>query len=95
MRSNSFSKPTGLGHACSTTISASRSKSRDRGQRMADEIVLDMSFHERRRTQRVEDPTFRAAYERVTRDHRDLSALRARPDAWGGIRRTRIRRRRA
>lgn len=30
--------------------------------------ALDMSLHERRRAQRMEDPEFRAAYERATRE---------------------------
>jgi ribosome-binding protein aMBF1 (putative translation factor) len=35
---------------------------------MSSKNVLDMSFHERRRAQRMEDPEFRAAYERSTRE---------------------------
>jgi ribosome-binding protein aMBF1 (putative translation factor) len=35
---------------------------------MSRETVLDMSLHERRRAQRMEDPEFRAAYERAARE---------------------------
>jgi ribosome-binding protein aMBF1 (putative translation factor) len=45
--------------------------------------ALDMSLHERRRTQRMKDPEFRAAYQRATREIeqtdqviRELDALR-------------------
>jgi ribosome-binding protein aMBF1 (putative translation factor) len=46
--------------------------------------MLDVSFHERRRTQRMQDPRYRAAYERAAREVaqtdaviKELDALRA------------------
>lgn len=50
---------------------------------MSHESVLDTSLHERRRAQRMEDPEFRAAYQRAAREIqqtdrviRELDALR-------------------
>jgi ribosome-binding protein aMBF1 (putative translation factor) len=50
---------------------------------MSSKNALDMSFHEHRRSRRMEDPEFRAAYERATREIeqtdqviRELDALR-------------------
>ncbi|HSZ15371.1 MAG TPA: helix-turn-helix transcriptional regulator [Solirubrobacteraceae bacterium] len=50
---------------------------------MSSKNALDMSLHDRRRSQRMEDPEFRAAYERATREIeqtdqviRELDALR-------------------